>query len=304
MLARNDFLDFQLIGTGPLEAEWLTHMLKEHPSVALARQDRQILRGSGTGEPGQLHFSLDQLCSMRAGFASAGPLTVLGGVDVNLMMDPSAASRLAGAFPQLKLIAFLRDPAELLLDIYKRHARFAPVSGKLLDELQRHPEWLDRTRYHRHLQPFLDRFHVDQICLVIHERFFAQERQNYERLCTYIGVDSEYQPLPFENTIPQPRLTGRLKYSWRKTAAKIAQLPDDLPQQAVDDETRWRILDQLDGEMRRLEQALALRLDIWRGEPKVAEYHEPAMDNVIPLPAGAERRQRLADRRARVDASV
>lgn len=293
MLARNDFLDFQFIGAGPREAFWLQRSLGEHPSIALpmpnSSASRQQLRTNG-----RLRFGLDQLGHMRGHYQDAGPLTVLGDINADLLLDPTAASRLSSAFPQLKLIGFLRDPAELILDLYHWRAQTHRVEAKLIDELDRQPQWLDRTRYHRHLLPFLDRFHPDQICLVIYERFFAQETHNYQRLCDYLNVDSEFRPSPIAAEINQQPTQSR----WSQTLfRKLFAQPNDHIQSTIDEQTRWQILDQLDGDMNRLEQSLGIKLDIWRGSsPPPTLQDLPTADNVIPLPSGDERRQRLANR--------
>lgn len=294
MLARNDFVDFYLIGAGPKEALWLQRTLGEHPSIALPKGCSPAI-GRRVPELGQLSYTAEDLDRWRAKFKGAGPLTVLGGINPDLMLDPNAASRLSQSFPQMKLIAFLRDPADLIVDLYRWQANNHGVRGEIAEELERHPEWLDRARYHRHLVPFIDRFHPDQICLVIYERFFAQEFENFQRLCRYLDVDTEFRPSPICDDLTEAKKSG---WPGQDFVSKLLSRTDNEQQYGIDDETRCRIYDQLSGEMNRLEHALGIDLDLWRGQKPSKDEHPPAHDNVIQLPSGAERRQRLAGRRS------
>jgi len=290
MLARNDFLDFAFIGPGRCEARWLEAVLREHAGIVLPTPGRWPF-GRRIADNRAAFLAAD-LQRYRARFAGAPETAILGEVDPDLIVDPMSAARLGKAFPQLRLIAFLRDPIDVALEAWHHQGSRPMPNASPVEELLATPQTIERALFHRHLLPFLDWFHPDQICVIIHERFFASEAANFARLLRFIGADEDF--------FPSIGLTGAIDVDPTGDPRAVAPRHPWLRRPAgdgdfepLDDAARQRILDELEGDMRRLERLLGIDLDIWR----VKQPADRDASNVIPLPAGAERRQWLAARR-------
>lgn len=290
MLARNEFLDFAFIGPGRCEARWLEAVLGEHAGIALPTPGRwpfgrRIADNRAT-------FLGSELERYRTRFAGAPDTAILGDIDPDLIVDPMAAARLGKAFPQLRLIAFLRDPVDVALEAWHLQGPRPAADASIVEELLAAPQTIERALFHRHLLPFLDWFHPDQICVIIRERFFASESANLTRLLQFIGADEDFHPSiglsgGSDDREPDETVGAHPRPGWRRRPAP------GVDADAIDDSARQRLLDELEGDMDRLERLLGIDLDIWRVQRAV----DPIATNVIPLPAGAERRQWLAARR-------
>jgi hypothetical protein len=291
----NRFLDFVYIGTPRAGSTWLAGVLSEHPEVFVPHNK-------------EVHFFNDRHLSggpflyprgielYRSFFADAPARALLGELSPYYYYDPNVASRLARHFPDVKVIAFLRNPVDMLASLYRllrQRERRAPTFE---EELQLRPHWLDLGFYHRLLLPYFDRFPAEQIYVGVYERFFADEATSLRGLLRFLGVDPAFRPALLgqrvngsTNTAPNPvrRLRGellnvlhqpsmlplkQLLHRNRINLVRYAGVPkeqDHLPARSeVAPATRRRLLEEFEPDMRRLEQLLGVDLDLWRGLPR------------------------------------
>ena len=288
-------LHFVYVGTPRAGSTWLAGVLSEHPAIFVPHNkeihffnDRH-LSGSPFLYPKGLEY-------YRSFFADAPAGARLGDVSPYYYYDPNSASRLARHFPEVKIVAFLRNPVDMLGSLYqllRQRERRAPTFE---EELRLRPHWLDLGFYHRLLVPYFDHFPAEQIHVRIYERFFADEATNLRELLRFLDVDPDFRPTLLgrrinASTHETPRLVPRLRgdllaalhrpgmmpakrlLHWCKVNrvryTGVAKSPNEQSarSQVAPDTRRW-LLKEFEPDMRRLEQMLGVNLDLWRGLPR------------------------------------
>ena len=309
MLASDAFLDFIYVGTPRAGSTWLNTVLGEHPEIRLA--NRGVPPSADTPDP--VIAALDRpegLETYRSMFAGAEPYRALGDVVPGCMTDPFSAHRISRHFPQCRILVFLRDPVEMLFSLHRAEKHRSGTRESLAETIRSKPHWLELGLYHRQLLPYFDAFPAEQICVVVYERFFADEASHLPHLLRFLEVNEQFRPsvMGYRVETRQQRSRGlkrRLSDLLAPPAVQamvhldITYKSEPIPEPApVDEDLRRQITDFLDPDLSRLERDLGLDLSHWRSPPE-----EPATfpDNVIQLPEARAALQRLR-RRAPADA--
>lgn len=106
---------------------------------------------------------------------------------------PEAAGRMAAVIPSARLIYLVRDPIDRALSQYAHHRRMGterrPVDEALLDE---DSQYLQRSRYHAQVLPYLERFAADSIAIVLQEDLLARRRETLASLYRFAGADDDF----------------------------------------------------------------------------------------------------------------
>lgn len=144
------------------------------------------------------------------------------------MFHPSAIERLAKDFPDIKLVAMLRDPVERAYSAYKHEfARgFETESDferaleledtRLVGEIERmrvdagyesiahrHHAYSHRGQYVEQLERVFQHFPQEQVHVMDSEAFFVDPEGQYSSLITFLGLDS-YVPAKFDQHNARP----------------------------------------------------------------------------------------------------
>lgn len=106
---------------------------------------------------------------------------------------PEAAARIASLLPRVRLVHLAREPFARALSQWRHHVRDGterrPVEEALLDPGS---QYLDRSRHHARLAPFLERFDREQLHVVVTERLEADPRAELAAVFAHVGVDPEH----------------------------------------------------------------------------------------------------------------
>jgi hypothetical protein len=106
---------------------------------------------------------------------------------------PDAAERMARVIPDARLILLVRDPVDRAISQY-RHHRAEGTERRPLDEALLDPasQYLDRSRYHACLAPYLERFPREHIAVCLQEDLLARRRETVARIYRFAGVDDAF----------------------------------------------------------------------------------------------------------------
>lgn len=103
---------------------------------------------------------------------------------------PETAERIAAVAPEVRLIYLVRDPVERALSQYRHHraegAERRSVEEALLDPAS---QYVERSRFHARLRPFLSRFPFEHVLVIAHEELLHDRRQTLSTLYRFLGVD-------------------------------------------------------------------------------------------------------------------
>ncbi|GAA3852745.1 sulfotransferase family protein [Celeribacter arenosi] len=110
------------------------------------------------------------------------------------LYDPRAPERVATYFPELKIVALLRDPVERaysnhLHEVIKGH--IGPVDFET--GLRNNPGYLDQGRYGAHLARWFAAFPRDQVLVLFAEEISADAEAAISRLYRFVGVDDAFR---------------------------------------------------------------------------------------------------------------
>lgn len=107
--------------------------------------------------------------------------------------SPEVPARMAAALPGARLVYLVRDPVERAASQYAHHRRDGteerPIAEALLDD---DSQYLDRSRYHERLEPFLSRFPRHQIRVVVQERLLRNRCEEVAALHRHVGLEPHW----------------------------------------------------------------------------------------------------------------
>lgn len=155
----------------------------------------------------------------------------------------AAAARMADVVPGVRLLYLVRDPVQRAVSQYRHHRRDGaerrPVGEAVLDPAS---QYLSRSRYLERLGPFLDRFPLDQLHIIVQERLSADPRRELEQVYAHVGADpsrartvSRLRPEPDRDARPLPaKLVAAIRERLVDDVSRLRRLMgDDLPEWSV-----------------------------------------------------------------------
>lgn len=152
---------FIYIGPDKAGSTWLYEILRAHPRCFVpACKDIYFFDR-------YYHRGLDWYLSF---FQGAGPGTIATGeLSHDYLFSDLAARRIARDLPDVTLLTTLRDPAERTFAHYLHMIRSGRTRASFEEALERFPQLLDNSRYHRHLSRYFEAFERDQIRVLFFE---------------------------------------------------------------------------------------------------------------------------------------
>jgi hypothetical protein len=103
---------------------------------------------------------------------------------------PEVAERMAQVVPEVRLVYLVRDPIERAVSQYLHHradgTERRPIEEALFDPAS---QYLQRSRYHERLEPYLACFPRTQIFICSQEDLLERRRTTLRRLYRFAGVD-------------------------------------------------------------------------------------------------------------------
>ncbi|MCB1970123.1 MAG: sulfotransferase [Geminicoccaceae bacterium] len=186
-------VDFIYIGGPRCGSTWLAAILADHPGIFVPPSK-------------EVHFFNDRMPYdfeyryphgieyYREFFADAKEGQKIGDLSPFYFLDPNAAWRIHHHFPHVKLIAFLRDPVDMLYSLYLLLRQRERREATFERELEVHPELIDLCRYDRLLQPFHDLFDAENILVLIQDDIKADPKAVARRVYDFLGVDPQFDP--------------------------------------------------------------------------------------------------------------
>ncbi|MDP8952397.1 MAG: sulfotransferase [Actinomycetota bacterium] len=107
---------------------------------------------------------------------------------------PGAAERMARVMPGARHVYAVRDPIERAVSQYFHHraegTERRPIEEALLDPAS---QYLERSRYHARLEPYLSRFPRKRILVCAQEDLLAKRRGTLRELYSFVGADDSFR---------------------------------------------------------------------------------------------------------------
>lgn len=197
--------DFLLIGTMKSGSTTLFRWLGRHPGVGLPEvkepgffsDDRHWARGpdwyaSLFGDVGE---------GLKTGEASVAY--------TDPERAPISSRRARQVVPGARLVCLLRHPVERMRSHYRHQVQRGREDRAIASAVaDADSEYVRRSLYASALEPWLDAFPADQLCVVRYEDMYAGSAEAWDRVLRHLGLPSE--PLPTgrcNTTDAKPRYT-------------------------------------------------------------------------------------------------
>jgi len=178
--------NFIVIGPGKTGTTWLYQCLAEHPQIKLARNTKETFffndyygRGSGWYEK----F-----------FENCESASAIGEVSNTYFFSPEVPARIAARLPNVKLIAFLRNPVERLVSLYLFRRRNGLITGSLEDAIASDPTMVEQNFFDEHLARYLEFFPREQMFVALFDDLEADPRKLLGQIYRFLGVDADFVP--------------------------------------------------------------------------------------------------------------
>ena len=127
-----------------------------------------------------------------------------------------AARRMAQVVPDVRILCVLRHPVERLRSHYRHQLRRSRERRPLLQAL-RDPgnEYLALSRYHACLEPYLETFPREQICVVRFDDLVSESAPGWTAVLHHLGLSPRPAPATQHNTsAAKPQYTRAMLRLW------------------------------------------------------------------------------------------
>ena len=205
---------FLVIGAGRSGTTSLHEYLAQHPQVFMCAEKSPNFFVAGDPLPDWEGPGLRAMArqwvsdaeAYEALFAGAGTALARGDVSPVYLQSLNAPARIKARYPDVRLVAILREPVERAYAHYMgrrrdgldRRASFADV---VAEELARpmpdtvaFGSYLACGRYHHFLRPYYDLFPRDRIRVYLHEDMTRDAAALMRDVFGFLGVDAGFQP--------------------------------------------------------------------------------------------------------------
>jgi hypothetical protein len=270
-----------------------------HPEIGMANgkeprfftREQSIADGGGPDAPprsGRFDRGFRWYASL---FDTCASKRVRGEASSRYLHAPDSAELIHGALPEVKLIFVLRDPAERMYAHYRHELRFLTGLPDFRDLVkERHPRYqryLADSSYATLLQRYFQRFHKEQIHIVLTEDLRNNPSATVAGIFEFLDVDDTFRPdnlkeihnpsaksaspllnrLLTLNSYSQlkaflPSSVGQLGGRIKRRIIDLNKLKERV--QPMDGETRADLINILSGELDQLETMLSIELSSWR----------------------------------------
>jgi sulfotransferase family protein len=103
---------------------------------------------------------------------------------------PGVAARMASVVPEARLVYLVRDPVARAVSQYHHHVRDGTERRAILEAISDPTShYILRSRYVERLAPFLERFPLERISIIVHEDFVAEPVETITGILRSVGVN-------------------------------------------------------------------------------------------------------------------
>jgi len=205
-MRENFKVDFICVGPERSGTTWLYQCLKEHPNICVSKPKevnffnssqsfwRKDLIGKTNYDKGlkwyKKHFSY---CSDKK---------IVGEFTPIYLHSPEVPERIYKNFPNVKLIAILRNPIERFYSHYsytklKGFYKLPPIE----EVIKKEREFVEESLYFKHLQNYLRYFPRENMLVTIYEDIDKSPKAFIKEVLEFLQVNSSYIPPSTEKTI-------------------------------------------------------------------------------------------------------
>jgi len=180
--------DFIGLGAQKAGTSWIYSCLCEHPQICMPIKE--------------IHFFSRQRNWLRGYewyediFAQCPQDAKTGEFSTSYLTNPIVPERIQQRYPEVKLIASLRNPLDRAYSNYLNDIKSGAVQRHISFEeaLKNHPEYIEQGRYATQLRQYWQCFSGSQILVLVYEDCLHQPLDFMRSIYSFLGVDSRFVP--------------------------------------------------------------------------------------------------------------
>lgn len=217
--------NFLIIGAGKSGTTALHAYLQQHPDVFMtgvketnffALEGTTVNRDGDQSDEQLEHYpwSITDWDEYQGLYENAGKAIALGETSPMYLYHPKAPENIHRRFPEMKLIAILREPVDRLYSRYMHLVReHREPTKNFMDCLDRESIWWKRNDlvregfYGTYLQRYRDLFPEIQMKVFLYDDLRSDELAVIREIYQFIGVDDSFVP----NTEREHNVSGKIK---------------------------------------------------------------------------------------------
>ena len=204
-------IDFVGIGAIKSATTWIYECLKEHPQICVS-------------EPKETRFFSREISPFEAKNISSDPRLlseyekksieeyakyfkrckdgqIVGEVDTYYMVDPDVPRKIFKEYPNIKIIASLRNPIERAYShfLYSKYSLHNDDSLDFEEAFRKYPDYYGGTSlYYQRLKPYFDLFPKENILILLYEEIKKHPLESIQRIFRFLGVRENFIPSSLE----------------------------------------------------------------------------------------------------------
>jgi hypothetical protein len=171
--------DFIGIGGQRCGTSAIYRFLKAHPDVEMARNRKEVHYFDRYHDRGPEWYANQ--------FPEDGELT--GEITPDYLHIPECAARMANLLPDANLIVSIRNPIDRAFSQYKYVRMRDHFRGGFREFLDEYADAVSKGSYATHLERFLTYYPVDQLNVVVFERYVTDTQSVLKEIADFLGLE-------------------------------------------------------------------------------------------------------------------
>lgn len=201
-------VDFIGVGAGKCGSTWLHDNLAKHPQVCDSNL-KELNYFSDLYDEHPFSWYESQYCD-------CGPSLIRGEFSVTYLAHPEAPKRIKRHYPEVRLLAIVRDPVRRTFSNYLHSIRKGDISPKMaFAEFIQDDRNLAPARYHEHLARWFALFPRERIHVIVLEEFLSDPLAGYRKLFEFLQIDPSFVPPGYDRPSNEARA---YRYLWVENA--------------------------------------------------------------------------------------
>jgi len=190
-------INFIGIGAPKSGTTWLSHALDAHPEICFSSmKETSFFCGKNPlVHNALLRYDGKNISQYPLFFKHCGQDKERGEFSVHYMYDPTVAGKIYKNFPQVKIIAVLRNPVSRFISDY-RYRRYMRKEEKrpIEDLLSSNGFLVQYGMYAKQLEKYFALFPKENIKILIFEEMIKNPSKALKEIYSFIGVDDSFMP--------------------------------------------------------------------------------------------------------------
>lgn len=179
----NHWPTFIVIGPGKSGTSWLYEIFGSHPRVCMSSAKETMFFET------EFDRGMDWYSKFFRHCDCSDNQHAIGEVSNTYIFDTKVAERIRATFPNMKIMATLRNPIERAFSHYLFERRNGALGDSFDEAIELRPDLLTRGLYDQHLAAYFDCFPVEQIRVLIYDDMKADIEAYANDIWSFIDVE-------------------------------------------------------------------------------------------------------------------